>query len=289
MIRLGEKQELTIIRKKDFGVYLASSQDEGSEAILLPKKEVPAEAKVGNALEVFVYRDSSDRLIATTAEPKITLGHTAVLTVKQVTKIGAFMDWGLPKDLMLPFKEQVTRVREGGEYLVALYIDKSSRLCATMKVYEYLKNHSPYKKEDHAVGYIYQIHPEYGAFVAVDGQFHGLIPAKELHGKHEPGERVIVRVKNVREDGRLELSLHEKIQYQIEVDANKVLEIIDSYDGVLPFSEKASPAVIERETGLSKAAFKRAVGRLLKNRCIQIQEGKIRKVPLRTKARYYNR
>lgn len=277
MIRLGEKQVLTVIRKKDFGVYLADSQEEGAEAILLPKREVPQGAEKGTSVEVFVYRDSSDRLIATTAQPKITLGQTAVLKVNQVTKIGAFLDWGLPKELMLPFKEQVTRVREGGEYLVALYIDKSSRLCATMKVYDYLRCDSPYHKDDHAVGYIYQIHPEYGAFVAVDGIYHGLIPSKELRGRHEPGERVVVRIKNVREDGRLELSLHEKIQYQIDVDARKVMEIIDSYDGVLPFSEKASPAVIERETGLSKAAFKRAIGRLLKNRQIQINNGKIRK------------
>ena len=277
MIQLGEKQILTVIRKKDFGVYLANQGDEKGEAILLPKKEVPKDTEIGNSLEVFVYRDSSDRLIATTAQPEITLGQTALLTVKQVTKIGAFLDWGLPKDLMLPFKEQVTRVKEGQECLVALYIDKSSRLCATMKVYDYLRTDAPYGEDDHAVGYIYQMHPEYGAFVAVDGRFHGLIPLKELHGRHEPGEKVIVRVKKVREDGRLELSLHEKIQYQIDVDAGKVMELINSYDGILPFSEKASPAVIERETGLSKAAFKRAVGRLLKNGSIQINDGKIRK------------
>lgn len=279
MIRLGEKQVLTVIRKKDFGVYLADGQDNGGEAILLPKKEAGT-VQAGDQVEVFVYRDSSDRLIATTATPQIVLGTTAVLKVKQVTKIGAFMDWGLPKDLMLPFKEQVTRVREGGEYLVALYIDKSSRLCATMKVYEYLRTDSSYHKEDHAVGYIYQIHPEYGAFVAVDGIYHGLIPSNELHGKHEPGEKVVVRIKKVRDDGRLELSLQEKIQFQIDADANKVMDIIESYDGVLPFTEKASPAVIERETGLSKAAFKRAVGRLLKNGRIEIRDKKIYKAGL---------
>ncbi len=276
MIRLGEKQVLTITRKKDFGVYLSNPADAGGEAVLLPKKEVPSEANVGTQLEVFIYRDSSDRLIATTAEPLITLGQTAVLKVQQVTKIGAFLDWGLPKDLLLPFKEQTVQVREGREYLVALYIDKSNRLCATMKVYEYLHTDSSYKKDDHAIGYIYQIHPEYGAFVAVDGRYHGLIPARELHGGFEPGEKVTVRVSRVREDGKLELSLHERIPFQIDADAEHIMKLIQSYDGVLPFTEKASPAVIEREAGMSKAAFKRAVGRLLKNGRITITDGKIR-------------
>lgn len=276
MINIGEKQILTVVRKKDFGVYLAENT-ESTESILLPKKEVPSKTEIGTDIEVFVYRDSSDRLIATTAEPKITLGKTAVLKVNQVTKIGAFLDWGLPKELLLPFKEQSVRVREGEEYLVALYLDKSSRLCATMKVYHYLDSSSPYQKEDRVNGYIYQIHPEYGAFVAVDGRYHGLIPSKELHGHHEVGEKVAVRVAKVRDDGKLELSLHEKVQFQIDADAQTVMEIIDSYDGVLPFSEKAAPAVIERETGLSKAAFKRAVGRLLKTGRITINEGKIRK------------
>lgn len=277
MISLGEKQILKVTRKKDFGVYMANPEDTDGESILLPKKEVPEGSDIESRIEVFVYRDSSDRLIATTAEPKITLGKVALLTVKQVTKIGAFLDWGLPKDLMLPFKEQLIRVREGGEYLVALYIDKSNRLCATMKLYEYLQSDSPYQKDDHVRGYIYQLHPQFGAFVAVENKYHGLIPSRELHGNHEVGEQLQVRVAKVREDGKLELSMHEKIQYQMDLDAARVMEIIDSYEGVLPFSEKASPAVIERETGLSKAAFKRAVGRLLKTEKIKIDDGKIRK------------
>lgn len=275
MIRLGEKQDLEIVRRKEFGVYLAESNAQGEETVLLPKKEVPADAKEGTKLPVFIYRDSSDRLIATTAQPLITLGQTALLKVKQVTKIGAFLDWGLPKDLLLPFKEQVTRVKEGDTCLVALYIDKSKRLCATMRVYSYLRTDSDYQKEDHVVGYIYQINPSYGAFVAVDGKYHGMIPVRELHGKHAPGEKVRVRVTKVREDGKLELSFNEKIQYQIDIDADKVMGIIESYGGELPFTEKASPAVIEQETGLSKAAFKRAIGRLLKTGRITIQNEKI--------------
>ncbi len=278
MIRLGERQTLEIVRKKEFGVYVANPESDSNEAILLPKKEVPEWAEVGDKLEVFVYRDSSDRLIATTTQPLIALGEVKLLKVKQITKIGAFLDWGLQKDLMLPFKEQLCPLREGQDCLVALYIDKSKRLCATMKIYTYLKSEAPYKKDDRVSGYIYQLHPEYGAFVAVDGMYHGLIPSRELHGNYAVGDAVNARVYKVREDGKLELSLREKVQFQIDVDAAKIMSLIESYDGVLPFTEKASPAVIERETGLSKAAFKRAVGRLLKNGKIEINQLKIRKV-----------
>ncbi len=278
MIRLGERQTLKIVRKKEFGVYVANPESDSNEAILLPKKEVPESAEVGDKLEVFVYRDSSDRLIATTTQPLIALGEVKLLKVKQITKIGAFLDWGLQKDLMLPFKEQLCPLREGQDCLVALYIDKSKRLCATMKIYSYLSSDAPYEKDDRVSGYIYQLHPEYGAFVAVDGMYHGLIPSRELHGSYAVGDAVNARVYKVREDGKMELSLREKVQFQIDVDAAKIMELIESYDGVLPFTEKASPAVIERETGLSKAAFKRAVGRLLRNGKIEINQLKIRKV-----------
>ena len=130
MIELGKTQCLNVVKIVDFGIYLGTEEDK----VLLPKKQVPQDIEVGDALTVFVYRDSSDRLIATRREPMVTIGRTAVLKVKDVTKIGAFLDWGLEKDLFLPYKEQTKRVQPGEECLAALYIDKSSRLCATMKV-----------------------------------------------------------------------------------------------------------------------------------------------------------
>ena len=134
MIELGKKQELTVIKRVEFGVYLGEQED-AEERVLLPKKQVPEGTEIGSKLTVFVYKDSKDRLISTTNEPKLELGGLAVLKVAQVGKIGAFLDWGLEKDLLLPFREQTRRVHEGQEVLVALYIDKSSRLCATMNVY----------------------------------------------------------------------------------------------------------------------------------------------------------
>lgn len=272
MIRLGEKQFLKVIRVKDFGMYVGDE----TEAILLPKKYIPEGTKVGDEVEVFVYRDSSDRLIATTEEPALTLGEIGLLKVKEISKIGAFLDWGLEKDLLLPFKEQTVQVRSGKSYPVALYIDKSKRLCATMKIYEYLSSESSYAKDENVEGIVYQVNPNYGVFVAVDGKYHGMIPKKNVHGDFRVGERVQARVVQVREDGKLELSMRERVEFQIAKDAAVVMEVLESYDGVLPFTEKASPLVIERELNMSKAAFKRAVGHLLKTKKITIEQGKIR-------------
>ena len=272
MIRLGEKQILKVVRMKDFGMYVGDE----TEAILLPKKYVPAGTRVGDDVEVFVYRDSSDRLIATTEEPALTLGQIALLKVKETSKIGAFLDWGLEKDLLLPFKEQTIQVRSGKSYPVALYIDKSKRLCATMKIYEYLSSESPYGKDEMVEGFVYQVNPNFGVFVAVDGKYHGMIPKKNVHSEYRVGDSVQARVVSVRDDGKLELSMRERVEVQISKDAEIVMEVLESYDGVLPFTEKASPAVIERELNMSKAAFKRAVGHLLKAKKIHIENGKIR-------------
>ena len=177
MLKLGEKQELEIKRRTTFGVYLGEA--DGQEQVLLPKREVPECAEIGTKLTVFLYKDSEDRMIATLQEPAITLFHTAVLRVKEVSRIGAFLDWGLPKDLLLPFHEQTWRVKTGDECLVALYADKSSRLCATMKVYPYLRKHSPYQVNDMVTGRIYEISGNFGVFVAVDDRYSALIPKKE--------------------------------------------------------------------------------------------------------------
>ena len=279
MIALGEIQTLTIIKKVDFGVYLASKEDAAqTEKVLLPIKQVPQGAKTGDEVEVFIYRDSKDRLIATTKKPKLTLGKVARLQVVQTGQIGAFLDWGLEKDLLLPFKEQKKKVREKEECLVALYIDKSGRLCATMNVYPYLQQDSPYQKEDRVTGTVYEISDNFGAFVAVDDIYSALIPKKELYGEVQIGTKITARVTDVKEDGRLNLSIREKAYLQIEKDAEKILQIIDSFDGALPFTDKASPETIKRETQMSKNEFKRAVGHLLKNQKITISERAIRRV-----------
>lgn len=277
MIELGKIQTLVVQREKEFGVYLGESRTD-EHSVLLPKKQVPAGTRPGDSLEVFIYKDSEDRLIATASKPKLQVGEVAVLTVKDVAKIGAFLDMGLEKDLLLPFKEQNHKVRQGEQCLVALYIDKSKRLAATMNVYSYMSADSPYKKDDRVSGTIYEINENLGAFVAVDNKYYGLIPKKELYGDFHLGDTVEARVVKVREDGKLDLSPREKAYMQMDTDAELVLKVIDEFDGVLPFNDKAKPEVIMREFKMSKNAFKRAVGRLLKEGRVRITEKTIERV-----------
>lgn len=279
MIELGKKQTLTVMKTVVFGIYLAENKEaDAKNRVLLPAKQVPQGTKEGDRLEVFIYKDSQDRLISTTREPVITVGQTALLKVRQVTKIGAFLDWGLEKDLLLPYHEQTVRVREGQECLVALYVDKSSRLCATMKVYPYLLKKSPYQVGDQVRGRVYQISDNFGVFVAVDDKFSALIPAREAAGKYRPGTVLDLRVSEVKEDGKLNVSDRQKAYIQINEDAENVLQIIEEFAGVLPFDDKASPEVIKREFGLSKNAFKRAVGHLLKEGKVEIRDRRIYQV-----------
>ncbi len=276
MIQLGERQKLVVVKTVDFGVYVAPAAGEAEEKVLLPKKQVPEGTKIGDELEVFIYRDSNDRLIATTNEAKLSLGEVALLKVSQVAAIGAFLDWGLEKDLFLPFREQTKQLKEGDECLVALYIDKSDRLCATMKVYTYLSTESGYKKDDRIEGHVYEISKNFGAFVAVDDKYSGLIPMKEIYGNIQVGDLISARVTGVKEDGKLDLSIREKSYLQIGKDVIRILDILEKYDGVLPFNDKASPEIIRREMQMSKNEFKRAVGHLLKEGKITITEKNIR-------------
>ena len=273
MIQLGRMQKLKVVKKVEFGVYLAPEDASGQdEKVLLPVKQIPEGTEIGSEIEVFVYKDSKDRMISTTRTPKIILGEVKRLQVIEVGKIGAFLDWGLEKDLLLPFREQTEKVSEHDSVLVALYIDKSERLCATMNVYKYLSTESPYQKEDRVVGCVYEISREFGAFVAVDDKYSGLIPKKEFYGDIKIGEQIEARVLAVKEDGKLDLSVREKAYLQIEKDAEKVLQSIEQYRGVLPFNDKADPELIREEMQMSKNEFKRAVGHLLKTGKILIKE-----------------
>ena len=276
MLEIGKKQHLTVAKIVDFGVYLHEGK-QASEEVLLPGKEVPQGTKEGDGIEVFLYKDSRDRVIATTRTPLLELGKTGLLTVKDTGKIGAFLDWGLEKDLLLPFREQTRKVQKGEQCLAALYVDKSGRLCATMNVYKYLEKESPYKKDDHVRGRIYEISGNFGVFVAVDDRYSGLVPRREAKGSFRIGDVMDFRVTEVKPDGKLDLSAREKIPRQMEEDARMVLEVLGEFDGILPFDDHVSPEIIQREFGLSKNAFKRAVGKLLKQGEIEIREGKIYK------------
>lgn len=275
---LGTFARLTVIKKIKFGVLLGSGSIPELE-VLLPNNQVRPNTEKGDLYEVFLYKDSEDRLIATTERPYLALGEIAALTVKDVTKIGAFLDWGLAKDLFLPFKEQTTKLHPGDTVLVSLYIDKSERLCATMHVYELLANDSGYKKGDHVHGRIYEISNSFGTFVAVDDRYSALIPRNEMTRELHVLEEIDARVKEVNAEGKLTLSLQEKIKVQMGKDAERIYARLEQAGGFLPFHDKTSPEIIKREFQMSKAAFKRAVGRLLKEKKIQQTDNGIQKFP----------
>ena len=277
MIQLGKRQELKIFKRVEFGVYLADT-DNAEERVLLPGKEVPEGTQIGDVISVFIYRDSKDRLISTTREPLISVGQTALLRVTDVGKYGAFLDWNLEKDLLLPFKEQTTQLKPGDKCLVALYIDKSNRLCTTMKVYRYLRTDSPYQKNDMVEGVVYEINEKFGVFVAVDDCYSGLIPAREPAQGIRVSDRLKMRVADVLEDGKLTLSIRDKAYIQMNKDADEIMKLIERKGGKLSFNDKADPELIRCETGMSKNEFKRAVGNLYKQRLIMIETDGIRKI-----------
>lgn len=279
-MKLGITQTLKVTRSTDYGFYLTdldqtTDSDIDAPDVLLPKNQTNG-IKINDEISVFIYKDSEDRPIATTATPLIELGKTAVLKCNEVTKIGAFLDWGLTKDLFLPFREQTKKVEKGDEILVALYTDKSMRLCATMKVYHYLKKDSPYHKNDRVTGMVYEVSGNFGTFVAVDDTYSALIPKKELFHPIPIGARVSARVINVLEDGKLTLSCREKAFIQMDADARLVMYSLKSAGGFLPFHDKSSPEEIKERFGLSKAAFKRAIGALYKNGSIIIEDNGIK-------------
>lgn len=278
MFRLGEKQSLAVAKKVEFGFYL-TEEGTAEPRVLLPKKEAPEGLNVGERITVFLYRDSKDRVIATTIEPKLVMGEFAALRVSSVQHIGAFLDWGLQKDLFLPYKEQTARVWEGDCVLARLYLDKSSRLCASMRgLYEMLRTDTPYREGTQVTGRVYEFSDNFGAFVAVDDCYSALIPAHEDHSGLRIGQEIQARIVEIKPDGKMTLTMREKAYLQMNEDAERVLHVIEEYAGVLPFNDKASPEIIMREMKMSKGAFKRAVGHLYKERRIEITEHGIRLV-----------
>lgn len=275
MIELGQYQELEVCKKTDFGLYLCEPGSDKNSRVLLPIKEVPKGTKLKDKLTVFVYKDSEDREIATTAKVPLTIGKLAVLTVKEVTKIGAFLDWGLMKDLLLPFKEQTAKVKAGDQVLVSLYIDKSKRLCATMKVYDFLSTDSKYQKGDRVSGIVYDKIEAYGTFVAVDNMYSALVPNNELFKPLSIGETIQARVADIREDGKLTLSLRDKSYVQMDYDADMILEHLKNAGGFLPYHDKTDADIIKVKFQISKNAFKRAIGKLYKEGIINIEENGI--------------
>ncbi len=265
-MELGRKQILVAKRPTSNGMYFID--DVGNE-VLLPKGEIDKNLNIGDKKELFIYKDSEDRLIATLKEPNIMLGELARLRVIQVTKIGAFLDWGLAKDLFLPFKEQTDMVVKNKSYLVGLYIDKSNRLCATMKIYKYLKMSPKYRLGTRINATVYSVDRDTGALLALEDKYFGFIPNQEIIGRLEVGDNLDVRVVYKRKDGKYNVSMRRPIFEKRFDDSRELVRLMKEWDGELLVRESDTPEKIRRICSMSKAEFKRAIGKLLKDGIIE--------------------
>ncbi len=277
MKKIGVMNHLEVLRFTSVGAYL-NDVDESSETdVLLPTKYVPDALEIGDFIDVFLYRDSEDRLIATTLVPLLTKGQMGVLTVADVHQVGAFLSWGLEKDLFLPYKEQTQPLKAGQRVFVMVYEDLSERLCATTKVGNKLSTSHSFAIDTWTEGVVYQINPQIGAFVAVENLYHGLIPIKEWVKPIVVGEQVKVRVQAIKPDGKLDLSLRERVGKQIHSDVDVLLAVLERSGGTMAYWDGTDPAVITQVFGMSKRAFKRAAGVLLKQDSITMDASGIKK------------
>jgi predicted RNA-binding protein (virulence factor B family) len=268
---------LRITRRSAAGAVLVP-EDGDPTPILLPKREVPATATIGDELSVFVTLDSEDRPLATTRRPKLELGEIAFLTVAAMTPIGVFVDWGLPKELLVPFREQTRDLRVGDRHPVGLRRDKSGRLVGTMRVSELLRARPVVEVGEWVVGEVWRADPAVGLFVIVERRFVGLVPKSEPHGLAR-GDAAMFRVTRVRPDGKFELSLRGVAHEELANDAAHVLARL-GHPASPAVGDHTSPEVLRAEFGLSKKAFKRAVGRLMKEGKVVIDaQRNVRKRP----------
>lgn len=269
MIKIGDYNTLAVKKLVDFGAYL-----DGGEAgeILLPARYIETPLQPGDELEVFIYTDSEDRLIATTEHPFASVGEFAYLQVVAVNRIGAFLDWGLPKNLLVPFREQKLTMREGCQYLVYIYLDDASkRVAASAKIDKFLGNVLPDYHRNAEVNALVIAHEEPGYRVIVDNLHRGIIYDNEVYRPLEIGATIRARVKRVRTDGKIDLTLNDHVAERISPVGDRILELIhDSADGVLMLNDHSSPDEIKARLQCSKKDFKRAVGQLYKSHRILI-------------------
>lgn len=276
MTKLGKTQKLIIKRITSIGAFLNDSKQSNDENdILLPKKYLKKDKVVGDQVEVFVYKDNQNRPIATTKKSKIELGQLAILQVLDTTKIGAFLDWGLDKDLLLPFEEQIGSIKKHSYHLVGLYIDKSKRLTATMKVDEFFDKDIKLKENDWISGEVYGYNAEIGAFILVEGKYNGMLPSEEIMGIPKVGDKVKLRVKNIKADGKIDLTTNNRSHIELNTDAEKIFQILKDNGGFLRVNDKSDPKIIRRVFNISKSQFKKAIGRLYKQRRIVFKDNGI--------------
>lgn len=268
MIQIGQYNNLKVVKIVDFGLYL-----DGGDAgeILLPARYITDLPEPGDEMRVFVYRDSEDRLIATTEKPFATVGQFAYLQVSAVNKVGAFMQWGLPKDLLVPFREQKVSMKQGGIYLVYIYVDDATkRIVASAKIEKFIGNKFPDYASGTKVKALVYSHNELGYRCIVDNLYHGLIYQNETFRPIELGVEVDAYVKRVRDDGKIDITVSPVASVRVERLSARILDMVRDNNGRLPVSDHSSAELIQEMFQCSKKDFKKAIGLLYKQRLISI-------------------
>jgi len=269
MIQIGIYNDLEILRDTSIGLYLGDKQ--GND-VLLPWKDEPEDIAIGDVLSVFVYKDSEDRLIATTKKPFVLLNEFAFLEVKQVNRVGAFLDWGLVKDLLVPFREQPQEMLRGRSYVVFMYHDKTTdRLVASGNVRKFLNNDDLTVSEEEEVDLMVYGFDDIGINVVINNTHRGLLYKNEIFTKVEYGDRLKGYIKKIRDDNKIDVVLQKQGYAHVEPNAQKILSLLKEAEGFLFLNDKSSPEDIKYQLQMSKKTFKKAIGALYKQKLIRIE------------------
>lgn len=275
MVQVGMYNTLKVSRKVEFGFYL----DDGSDGLLLPKRFAPKGLRIGDEIKVFVYHDSDNRLIATTQKPAGVVGDVVQLKCVDTTAHGAFLDWGLMKDIFVAKSQQLTHMHKGGEYLVKIYIDEQTgRIAATEKVEKQLSNDVLTVKEGEEVNLYVQRESDLGYVMIINGKHIGLLHANEVYRNLEVGDKLKGYIKAIRADNKIDLVLDKPGYERVSQEEEKILSLLKTHKGFLPYHDKSSPEVIYDFFGMSKKTFKMALGALYKQRKIELTEKGIKAV-----------
>lgn len=275
-IKLGKYNQLEVVKEVDFGVYLNGDED---GEILLPKRYVPEGTKPGDILNVFIYLDMEERLVATTLQPYVQVGEFACLQVAWVNQFGAFLDWGLMKDLFVPFREQKMKMQKGKRYVVHVHLDEESyRIVASAKVEHYLSTENPEYQPGQEVNVMVWQRTDLGYKVIVENQFSGMLFHNEVFQPLEAGMHLSAFVKQVRPDDKIDLELQKAGARKVDDFSEVLFQYIKDNDGFTPLNDKTDAEVIYQTFGVSKKTFKKAVGDLYKKRLVVLEEGGIRLV-----------
>ena len=279
-VEIGQINRLQIVKEVDFGLYLDGGDEayDGYGETLLPSRYLPSTWNIGDRIEVFIYLDSEDRIIATTERPYALVGEFALLKVSSVSHYGAFLDWGLSKDLLLPFSEQITPVQAGELHLICLFIDeKSQRITASARLNDFLydESHGDFR-DGEAVSLLNAAKTDLGYKMIVNNSHWGLLHRHEQVHTLEIGQRLRGYIKHIRDDGRIDLCLHRRPSEKSDEVANAILAAVKQAGGFLPINDKSTPDAIRAQFGISKNLYKKAIGTLYRKRDIRIDADGIR-------------